>query len=83
MIPVFCFCMPCLIRLLARLQNLTEASKGASEALINTIPTTVVTDSLSDEERSCPICLNEMEVGTEVRSLPCNHLYHKECVDEW
>ena len=83
MIPVFCFCMPCLIRLLARLQNISEASKGASEALINTIPTTVITDSLSAEERSCPICLNEMEVGSEVRNLPCNHLYHKDCVDEW
>ena len=75
--------MTCLIRLLARLNNLTEASKGASEALINTIPTTVITENLSVEERSCPICLNEMEVGTEVRSLPCNHLYHKDCVDEW
>lgn len=83
MIPVFCFCMPCLIRLLARLQNLTESSKGASDALINTIPTTVVTENLSEEERSCPICLSEMEVGTEVRNLPCNHIFHKGCVDEW
>ena len=76
MIPVFCFCMPCLIRILARLQSPT-AAKGATETLINTLPVVVVTERLLEEERSCPICLNEMAVGEEARQLPCRHLFHK------
>ena len=65
------------------LKNFISKKIKTTDALINTIPTTVVTENLSEEERSCPICLSEMEVGTEVRNLPCNHIFHKGCVDEW
>lgn len=34
----------------------------------------------SDE---CPICLCNFEEGEMVRLLPCQHLFHKICVDEW
>lgn len=31
---------------------------------------------------SCPICLDDFEDGiTEVRELPCLHIYHMECID--
>ncbi|BBM99808.1 peroxin-14 [Marchantia polymorpha subsp. ruderalis] len=32
---------------------------------------------------ACPICLDEFEVGTEVRGLPCAHNFHVACIDEW
>lgn len=32
---------------------------------------------------SCSICLNELEVNSAVRRLPCMHLFHKSCVDIW
>jgi hypothetical protein len=76
MIPIFCFCMPCLIRILARMQSNT-AAKGATDTLINTLPIVEITERLLEEERTCPICLNEMAVGDEARSLPCRHLFHK------
>lgn len=82
MIPVFCFCMPCLIRILARLQT-QNAPKGATDTLINTLPLVPITERLLEEERTCPVCLNEMSIGDEARSLPCRHLFHKNCVDEW
>lgn len=31
----------------------------------------------------CPICLSNFEEGEMVRLLPCQHLFHKSCVDEW
>lgn len=34
------------------------------------------------EERECAICQEEM-AQTKVVSLPCGHLFHKECIREW
>ncbi|KAG0004820.1 hypothetical protein BGZ65_012619 [Modicella reniformis] len=32
---------------------------------------------------SCPICLCDYEDLEELRHLPCDHYFHKDCVDEW
>ena len=31
----------------------------------------------------CAICLDELELGSEVRGLLCGHLFHLGCVDDW
>lgn len=35
------------------------------------------------DENCCPICLGEYTEGEAIRCLPCNHEFHKECVDNW
>ncbi|KAJ3321141.1 hypothetical protein HDV06_004594 [Boothiomyces sp. JEL0866] len=32
---------------------------------------------------SCPICIEEFEVGNVLRELPCHHVFHDTCVDPW
>lgn len=32
---------------------------------------------------TCSVCLEEMEVGTEGRMMPCKHLFHGECILPW
>lgn len=37
----------------------------------------------NDVSECCAICLVEYEEGDEIRALPCNHYFHKDCVDSW
>ncbi|GFX96070.1 e3 ubiquitin-protein ligase RNF165 [Trichonephila clavipes] len=36
-----------------------------------------------DNLEKCTICLCEFEDNEDVRRLPCMHLFHIECVDQW
>ncbi|XP_046546377.1 E3 ubiquitin-protein ligase Arkadia-like [Haliotis rubra] len=66
---------------------------GASPAVIeqNTLPHKYrkmkrCSDSENPDEdgpEKCTICLCEFEEGEDVRRLPCMHLFHIECVDQW
>ncbi|XP_061116515.1 E3 ubiquitin-protein ligase ARK2C, partial [Conger conger] len=37
----------------------------------------------SDIDEKCTICLSMLEDGEDVRRLPCMHLFHQACVDQW
>ncbi|KAH8295203.1 hypothetical protein KR018_008705, partial [Drosophila ironensis] len=40
--------------------------------------------SETDEDaEKCAICLTLFEIENDVRRLPCMHLFHTECVDQW
>ncbi|SPP88429.1 E3 ubiquitin-protein ligase Arkadia [Drosophila guanche] len=40
--------------------------------------------SESDEDaEKCAICLSLFEIENDVRRLPCMHLFHTDCVDQW
>ncbi|XP_063992054.1 dual specificity protein kinase splA isoform X2 [Diachasmimorpha longicaudata] len=36
-----------------------------------------------EDMEKCTICLSEFEDCESVRRLPCMHLFHKDCVDQW
>ena len=68
-------------------------NRGASRSCIerNTFPhkfnkrTAPPEEGEEEEEEAdkCTICLSEFEVEEDVRRLPCMHLFHVECVDQW
>ncbi len=41
-----------------------------------------VSPTLSDPQ-SCVICIEDFTRGTDVRQLPCGHMFHLPCVDPW
>lgn len=38
---------------------------------------------LPGEQQTCPICIAPFEKNEDLKSLPCVHFYHKECIDRW
>ncbi|EKX50245.1 hypothetical protein GUITHDRAFT_50560, partial [Guillardia theta CCMP2712] len=35
------------------------------------------------EKPTCSICLGEFAEGEELKSLPCVHVFHCACIDQW
>jgi len=40
-------------------------------------------DSSRVSQQTCMICLNDFSIGDDCRRLPCRHVFHGPCVDEW
>jgi len=44
----------------------------------------IVQEDLGEDKNiTCAICLDDFEVGSQVRHLPCNHEFHQVCIDPW
>lgn len=86
MLPFVCFCLPCLIRVLARIADVSNGQEGASEEEINKLPSATYRPGMfSEDDDQCTICLTGYQEEEELRLLPCDkrHHFHKECVDSW
>ncbi|XP_069101835.1 E3 ubiquitin-protein ligase Arkadia-like isoform X1 [Argopecten irradians] len=71
-------------------ERLGNINRGATKEVIeqNTLPHKyhrIKRDADGDDEQpeKCTICLSEFEETEDVRRLPCMHLFHIECVDQW
>ena len=64
-------------------------NRGASQEVIesNTLPHKYKrlrrASESDDDYEKCTICLSQFEVENDVRRLPCMHLFHRDCVDQW
>eukprot|EP00622_Pseudochattonella_farcimen_P003427 FR738600.1.p1 GENE.FR738600.1~~FR738600.1.p1 ORF type:complete len:226 (+),score=17.50 FR738600.1:91-678(+) len=88
LVPVFCFCLPCFVRLVATIHDPMQG-KGADIAAIEQLPLVTYKDPVPaaaeepDDKPGCAICLGDFVSGDTVRVLPCKHQYHRGCVDQW
>ncbi|KAF2362940.1 Zinc finger RING-type [Trinorchestia longiramus] len=59
-------------------------NRGATQAIIeaNTLAHKYVIRPKVGPEK-CTVCLSEYENEENVRRLPCLHLFHTECIDQW
>uniref|UniRef100_H2YE69 RING-type domain-containing protein n=1 Tax=Ciona savignyi TaxID=51511 RepID=H2YE69_CIOSA len=56
------------------------AQRAISQLKCRTLKTN--DESLSSDS-VCAICIENYKVGDVIRELPCQHLFHKKCVDPW
>jgi hypothetical protein len=66
----------------------SKGTAGATEQQIDILPTRVFsTDTLpsdpSEEHTDCMVCLLEFEDGCVLRTLPCMHSFHRDCIDTY
>lgn len=82
------------LNLLTRLNRFVRVieervSRGATQETIeiNTLPHKYKklrrTSETDEDSEKCTICLSQFEVDNDVRRLPCMHLFHRDCVDQW
>ncbi|XP_054623002.1 E3 ubiquitin-protein ligase RNF126-like isoform X2 [Dunckerocampus dactyliophorus] len=50
---------------------------------IKSLPTISVTEEHVGAGLECPVCKEDYSVGERVRQLPCNHLFHNDCIVPW
>ncbi|CAE7272906.1 ZSWIM2 [Symbiodinium natans] len=51
------------------------------QSLVAALPLSKVTAGSTIAQ--CMICLENMEVGAKIRTLPCMHVFHRKCIDRW
>jgi hypothetical protein len=71
------------------LQETLAARRGVNEEILNSLPTENfqppdnVQEERPENATQCMICLSDFVAGESLRRLPCAHVYHQPCIDEW
>lgn len=55
----------------------------ASKAAIESMPIVEIDSTHIGTESHCAVCKEAFELGTEVREMPCKHIYHSDCILPW
>jgi hypothetical protein len=63
----------------------TTAPGPAPESAIQALPKKAVDKTMlgDDGNAECSICMDNVEIGSEVTILPCNHWFHGNCISAW
>ena len=61
------------------------APPPASRSAIQSLPKKKVDQEMlgNDGRAECSICMDPVELGTEVTVLPCKHWFHFQCIEMW
>ncbi|KAG9160781.1 hypothetical protein Leryth_008624 [Lithospermum erythrorhizon] len=60
-----------------------QASPSVSAEKKQDPPNVTLAEKGSDDELTCSVCLEQVNVGELIRSLPCLHQFHANCIDPW
>jgi len=62
-----------------------KAPPPTSMSVLAALPDVTITgDDLQEENnRCCCVCLEDQEMGGIATKLPCGHIFHRECLEDW
>ncbi|KAL8033356.1 hypothetical protein ABFS82_13G156300 [Erythranthe guttata] len=86
---LLCCCVPLLSSILGYNMNTGSHQKGATEEQLAGLSSwrykvlELGTSAKNHEFPECCICLAKYREKEEIRELPCNHIFHLNCVDQW
>ncbi|XP_076884543.1 E3 ubiquitin-protein ligase RDUF1-like [Bidens hawaiensis] len=55
----------------------------ASKAAVESMPVIEISDVHVSSELHCAVCKEAFVLGAEAREMPCNHIYHSDCILPW
>ncbi|XP_057861341.1 E3 ubiquitin-protein ligase RING1-like [Cryptomeria japonica] len=56
----------------------------ASKTAVETMPTIKISEThLAPDSAHCAVCKDEFDMGSEAKQMPCNHIYHTDCIVPW
>lgn len=90
---LLCIFVPLASNLIGYNMNLGSAEKGASDDQISQLLSwkykqvegsfEPANSSSAKDNPECCICLAKYKEKEEIRQLPCSHIFHQKCVDQW
>lgn len=60
-----------------------RADPTATSMNMSALPVSSVSMTSNLLEKECQVCYETYEAGDMVKTLPCLHLYHSQCIDPW
>ncbi|KAL9556353.1 hypothetical protein MBANPS3_001904 [Mucor bainieri] len=64
-------------------QNGGHAPPPAPEQVIESLQKRPLTDKEKSQETDCAVCKDQFESQEQVIELPCEHIFHDECIKPW
>lgn len=64
-------------------QDMLSQRRGLSHETIEQVEQFRWGEGEEQVQTQCMVCLSDFEQGEEVRKLPCGHVFHVGCIDEW
>lgn len=55
----------------------------APRSAIDAMPTIRISQRHLNTDAHCPVCQDKFELGTRARQMPCDHIYHSDCIVPW
>ncbi|KAD5962031.1 hypothetical protein R6Q59_014441 [Mikania micrantha] len=60
-----------------------DSNPPASKAAIESLPTIEIQEHHVSIESYCAVCKEPLDLGSEAKEMPCQHLYHPDCILPW
>jgi len=63
--------------------NMGNVNKGLNKNQIDKLPDVKYDKNKYSENYQCIICMEEFENNENVKLLPCDHIFHNNCIKQW